>query len=152
MEKWKYKGTWCDTVAYEKGNVANRTTAGFNVKTREIDIFADRWVSNGLETLLNPYAPDRWTSKYGHFERCTPILTAEDSYWIATKARELFGDEKEMPREIKEIKRQVENAKHDLCGMASRNNMPLMLYGLDTAFDAVLDIIKCVGEGNNVTD
>lgn len=26
------------------------------------------------------------------------------------------------------------------------------LYGLDTAFDAVLDIIKCVGEGNNVTD
>lgn len=34
----------------------------------------------------------------------------------------------------------------------NRNNMPLMLYGLDTAFDAVLDIIKCVGEGNNVTD
>ena len=135
MEKWKYKGTWCDTVAYERGNVANRITAGFNVKTREIDIFADRWAS-----------------KYGHFERCTPILTAEDSYWIAAKARELFEDEKETPREIKEIKRQVENAKHDLCGMARRSDMALMLYGLDTAFDAALDIIKCVGEGNNVTD
>lgn len=71
---------------------------------------------------------------------------------LAAKARELFGDEKETPREIKEIKRQVENAKYDLCGMARRNNMSLMLYGLDTAFDAVLDIIKCVGEDNNVTD
>lgn len=55
MEKWKYKGTWCDTVAYERGNVANRITAGFNVKTREIDIFADGRANMGILRDALPY-------------------------------------------------------------------------------------------------
>lgn len=59
----------------------------------------------------------------------------------------LVRDEVIMSCEIKEIKRQIENAKHDLCDMARRKNMSLMLYGLDTAFEVALDIIMRVGRG-----
>ena len=147
MSEWRYRDKFCDTIYYEKGDVMCRITAAFNVKDKNIDIYADGWVSNGNDTLLSPNAPNRWSCKYGHFQRYNPTLAAEDVYWIAEKAKEIFGDNKrcETSPEVAEIKRQLENSRDDLRKHSLYRKESLYRAGIDNAFISALDIVKYVG-------